>query len=176
MSLQRQKNNLDDKPNPTMSGFVPDPSDIEAADKFENFASKKKQIIFPWIKDLTPKNWHYLILGWNYDWPLGDVLAWILAHPDCDKGTAQIVLARNMMEVAEYKFDEEDKNILFFLTLCKAASERLYSGSYTQAQFQPFHQGKESEYLRDLEINERHYLRNPDHYSLEFKKEFFLPA
>lgn len=176
ISLQYKKTGTQPDRRADLEGFIPDSSDLEAADNMDSFRSNQLDESLTFIKTLTPQNWHYLVLNWDYDMPFDEVLAWILSHPDCDRGTAQAVLSVNLIEIAEYRFDEKDQSILYFLRLSRAACERLYSNTFTTSHYLPYRKGMDSDYLRAVEISEGHYLKNPSHYSLEFKKRYFLPS
>lgn len=176
MSLQSKKAYRNSEQTTRKNGFISNKTDIIVANKFSKYSGGEVQEALSWVKSLTPRNWHNLVLHWDYDMPFDTILAWILSHPDCDKGTAQAVLSVNLLEIAEHGFDEKDESILFFLNLSKATCERLYSDSYATFQFLPYLQNLQQDYFRALDISERHYLNSPERYSIAFKKEFFMPA
>jgi hypothetical protein len=175
--LISQYQKVDNQPNriADLKGFIPDSSDVEAANKLDAFIYNQAEESLTFTKTLTPKNWHNLVLNWDYDMPFDKTLAWILGHPDCDKGTAQAMLSINLIEIAEYGFEEKNQNILHFLKLSRAASERLYSNAFPTSHYLPFRKGMAGDYFRAVEISEGHYLKNPAHYSIEFRKRYFLP-
>jgi hypothetical protein len=44
-------------------------------------------IYLAWLKENGPDEWHRWALAWNWDYGV-ELLEWIVAQPNCDKGTA----------------------------------------------------------------------------------------
>ncbi|KZK80272.1 hypothetical protein PsW64_02836 [Pseudovibrio sp. W64] len=52
-------------------------------------ADETDQII-EWLGHQTPDTWHQVVMNWNWD-AGNEVLSWILAQDNCDKGTAAYI-------------------------------------------------------------------------------------
>lgn len=133
-----------------------------------------------WLSEQTNNVWHVFLLSWNYDGNNDDALAWILNHPNCDRGTILVFLSRNMSEFLNH-IEKDDFDAAYdrydqqFFRICKRACERLERDEFASSKYFPY-EWSDAEYIRAVEITKSHYSRNIENgrpNQLSFKPHYF---